>query len=78
MSDIKADEVLDCRGDVCPMPILKTKKAMDKLASGQILKMLSTDPGSSKDLLSWCERTGNELLKQEQVDGSFVYYVKKK
>ncbi|MDI6717022.1 MAG: sulfurtransferase TusA family protein [Actinomycetota bacterium] len=78
MSDIKADEVLDCRGDVCPMPILKTKKAMDKLASGQILKMQSTDPGSSKDLLSWCERTGNELLKQEQVDGSFVYYVKKK
>jgi len=78
MSDIKADEVLDCRGDVCPMPILKTKKAMDKLASGQILKMQSTDPGSSKDLLSWCERTGNELLKQEQADGCFIYYVKKK
>jgi len=75
---MKADEVLDAKGDVCPMPILKTKKAMDKLSPGQVLLMQSTDPGSHQDLVSWCERTGNELLQKEESDGVFSYYVKKK
>lgn len=75
---MEANETLDCRGDVCPMPILKTKKAMDKLSAGQVLLMQSTDPGSHNDLISWCERTGNELVQREESDGVFSYYVKKK
>ncbi|MCL6472218.1 MAG: sulfurtransferase TusA family protein [Firmicutes bacterium] len=78
MANIKADQVLDCKGDVCPMPILKTKKAMDSLSSGQVLQMMSTDPGSHNDLLSWCERTGNELIEKEDSGGVFTYYVRKK
>lgn len=78
MASVKADEVLDCKGDVCPMPILKTKKAMDKLSSGQVLLLQSTDPGSNNDLISWCERTGNELLEKEENGGVFSYYVRKK
>lgn len=78
MASVKADEVLDCKGDVCPMPILKTKKAMDKLASGQVLQMMSTDPGSANDLLSWCDRTGNAIVEKEEGGGVFTYYVKKK
>jgi len=75
---VKADQVLDCKGDVCPMPILKTKKAMDSLAPGQVLEMQSTDPGSHADLLSWCERTGNELLEKQEEGGVYTYWVKKK
>ncbi|HZD60974.1 MAG TPA: sulfurtransferase TusA family protein [Anaerolineae bacterium] len=75
---MQVDETLDCRGDVCPMPILKTKKAMDKLETGKVLLMQSTDPGSHNDLISWCERTGNELLQRDEADGVFSYYLKKK
>ncbi|MBE0447560.1 MAG: sulfurtransferase TusA family protein [Actinobacteria bacterium] len=75
---MQADEVLDCKGDVCPMPILKTKKAIGKLSPGQVLLMHSTDPGSHNDLISWCERTGNKLVQREEKDGVFSYYVEKK
>ena len=75
---MNADEVLNAQGDVCPMPILKTKKAMDKMSSGQVLLLTSTDPGSHQDLVSWCERTGNELVKHEEKDGVYSYWVKKK
>jgi len=60
------------------MPILKTKRAMDSLTSGQVLEMVSTDPGSANDLLSWCERTGNAIVGKEESGGVFTYYVKKK
>ncbi|NCO66387.1 MAG: hypothetical protein COW32_09555 [Candidatus Aquicultor secundus] len=78
MASVKSDQVLDCKGDVCPMPILKTKRAMDSLTSGQVLEMVSTDPGSANDLLSWCERTGNAIVGKEESGGVFTYYVKKK
>ncbi|MBS3909625.1 MAG: sulfurtransferase TusA family protein [Actinobacteria bacterium] len=75
---MQADEVLNAQGDVCPMPILKTKKAMDKLSTGQVLLLQSTDPGSHQDLVSWCERTGNKLVKHEEKDGVYSYWVEKK
>ena len=61
MNDIAFDQELDCRGLNCPLPILKTKKAMDGMSSGEVLKMTSTDPGSQNDITAWANRTGNEL-----------------
>jgi len=79
MSDqITPNEVLDCSGLSCPQPILKTKKAIKGLDSGQILKMTSTDPGTNKDMITFCEKTGNELIKVVEGDGSADFYVKKK
>ena len=78
MEDVKADETLDARGLSCPMPVLKTKKAMDNLESGQVLEILSTDPGTRNDLPSWTKRTGNEFLGEKQDEGFIRYYIKKK
>jgi tRNA 2-thiouridine synthesizing protein A len=62
----------------CPLPVLKTKKAIDELKSGQVLKMIATDPGSVNDMAAWSRRTGNELVRQQQSDGDFVFYLRKK
>jgi len=78
MNDIKADRILDCKGLNCPLPILKTKKAMDTMNSGEILKMISTDPGSRSDIKAWTNRTGNELLEVVQNDDEYTYYIRKK
>ena len=78
MSDLKPDEVLDCSGLSCPQPILKTKKAIKGMSSGQILKMTSTDPGTNKDMTTFCAKTGNELLEKEDRDGATDFYVKVK
>lgn len=71
-------EEINCAGMNCPLPILKTKKAIDALHSGDILKMTSTDPGSANDMTAWANRTGNEILKTEQNGGDFIFFVKKK
>jgi tRNA 2-thiouridine synthesizing protein A len=62
MDVIKEDQILDCSGLLCPMPIVKTSKAMKELQSGEILKMISTDAGSPPDIEAWSRQTGNELL----------------
>lgn len=74
---ITPDQVLDCSGLACPMPILKTKKAVDGMQVGQVLKMIATDPGSISDMEAWTSKTGHELLDQEQDGGKYVFYVKK-
>ena len=74
---IKEDVLLDCSGLLCPMPIVKTKKAIDVLQSGQILKMISTDAGSPPDIAAWSRQTGNELLLSTIVDEKFVFFLKK-
>lgn len=78
MSDITPNETLDCSGLSCPQPVLKTKKAIKGMSSGQILKMTSTDPGTNKDMVTFCEKTGNELLQVEEGDGSADFYIKVK
>lgn len=75
--DITVDVELDCRGLNCPLPVLKTKKAMDDMSSGQVLKMVSTDPGSQNDITAWAKRTGNELMDASHEGSDFVYYIKK-
>ncbi len=75
--DIKVDQTLDAKGLSCPLPILKTKKAVEALSKDQVLKVETTDPGSKNDMASWAKRTGNELLKQEEGQGLFTFYIKK-
>jgi len=72
------DKVLDARGLNCPLPILRTKKALTDLASGQVLKIIATDPGSVKDFQAFAKQTGNALLSSESGDGEFTFFMKKK
>jgi tRNA 2-thiouridine synthesizing protein A len=78
MEDIKPDQTLDARGLSCPMPVLKTKKAIESLTSGQVLEILSTDPGTRNDLPSWANRTGNTFMGEKEDQGFIRFYVKKK
>jgi len=75
---IKEDQVLDCSGMLCPLPVVKTSKAMKELQSGQILKMVATDPGAPPDMEAWSRQTGNEMLRSMQEDGKFVFFFRKK
>ena len=74
---IKEDVLLDCSGLLCPMPIVKTKKTIETLQSGQILKMISTDAGSPPDIAAWSRQTGNELLLSTTEGEKFVFFLKK-
>lgn len=78
MEEIKADQTLDARGLSCPMPVLKTKKAIETMQSGQILEILSTDPGTRNDMPGWAGRTGNTYLGEKEDQGYVRFYVKKK
>jgi tRNA 2-thiouridine synthesizing protein A len=75
---VTADEVLDCSGLACPMPILKTKKAVDALAPGQILKMIATDPGSVSDMDAWTSRTGHTLVESSVEGDTYTFFIQKK
>lgn len=72
------DKELDARGLSCPLPIVKTKKSLNDMTSGQVLKVLSTDSGSVKDMQAFANQTGNPLLETTQEGGAFVFYMKKK
>ena len=74
---IEADEVLDCKGLSCPMPILKMAKAIKKMDVGKVLEMQGTDPGSKQDVPAWCGKTGHELLEAEEEEGVYRYFVRK-
>jgi tRNA 2-thiouridine synthesizing protein A len=75
--ELKVDQVLDAKGLNCPLPILKTRKALNGLAQGNILKVLTTDPGSQKDMAAWASRTGNQIVKTEQAGNAYIFYIKK-
>ncbi len=77
MGSVNSDMELDCRGMSCPLPILKTKKAIDSLTAGQVLKMIATDPGSVNDINAWTKRTGNELVESAQNGGEFTFFLRK-
>ena len=72
------DKELDTRGLNCPLPILRTKKSLTDLTSGQVLKVLATDPGSVKDFQAFSRQTGNELLASENANNEFIFFMKKK
>ena len=72
------DKELDARGLNCPLPILRTKKALTDLRSGQVLKVLATDPGSVKDFQTFARQTGHELLSHAESNREFTFFMKKK
>jgi tRNA 2-thiouridine synthesizing protein A len=72
------DKDLDARGLNCPLPILRTKKALGELHSGQVLRIVATDPGSVKDFAAFCKQTGHELLSQADANKEFTFFMKKK
>ncbi len=75
---VKADKTLDASGLNCPLPVLKTKKAMSELSSGQVLEIITTDPGAKADIPAFCKRTGDELLEVVEEGGKIIFYLKKK
>ncbi len=72
-----ADQELDARGLNCPLPILRAKKALNGMSSGQTLHIVATDPGSVKDFEAFAKQTGNELLESSEANGEFSYLIKK-
>ena len=70
-------EKLDTRGMNCPLPILKTRKALNRINAGEILEVTATDPGSVKDMASFCDQTGNRLVASNESDNSFVFLIEK-
>lgn len=75
VTDVK--EVLDTSGLSCPLPVLKTKKAMKNLEIGELLKVISTDEGSKKDMAAWARMTGQELVDAFEDEGKYVFIIKK-
>jgi TusA-related sulfurtransferase len=73
-----AHKELDTRGLNCPLPILKAKKALADMASGQVLKVVSTDPGSMRDFQAFARQTGNELLEQQTQEADFIHYLRRR
>ncbi len=75
---MNCDKELDVRGLNCPLPILRTKKSLVDMTTGQVLKILATDPGSVIDFQVFADQTGNELLSLSETAGEFMSYLKKK
>jgi len=73
-----AQKELDTRGLNCPLPILKAKKALADMHSGEVLKVLATDPGSMRDFQAFARQTGNELLEQETNNDEFVHFLRRR
>lgn len=69
-------KTLDCSGLLCPMPVVKTRKAIKELQVGDILEMISTDPGSIPDMQAWSRQTGHELLEANDEGGKFRFFIK--
>ncbi|HYD97434.1 MAG TPA: sulfurtransferase TusA family protein [Noviherbaspirillum sp.] len=69
---------LDARGLNCPLPILKAKKALAEMTSGEILRVMATDPGSVRDFQAFARQTGNELVGQSENDKEFTFFMKRK
>lgn len=77
MTTLKADKTLDCTGMLCPVPVIKTSKAIKELQVGQVLQMVATDPGAPSDMEAWSRQTGNELLDSHKEGDKFVFYFRR-
>ena len=73
-----AQKELDTRGMNCPLPILKAKKALAEMSSGDVLKVVATDPGSVRDFQAFARQTGNELLEQISANDEFVHFLRRR
>jgi len=77
MTTQTATQTLDARNLSCPLPILRTKKALNNMATGELLSIQATDPGSVNDLSAFCQQTGNELVSSETGEGEFIFVIRK-
>jgi tRNA 2-thiouridine synthesizing protein A len=77
-TSIDAQKELDARGLKCPLPILKAKKALAELQSGDVLKVVATDPGSVRDFQAFARQTGNELVEQQSQGDEFIHYLRRR
>ena len=75
---MQIDKEIDTSGLNCPLPILKAKKALTDMQSGQVLKVIATDPGAWRDFEAFAKQTGNELVFQEKLDASLVFGLKRR
>ncbi|MFF2481419.1 sulfurtransferase TusA family protein [Paenibacillus sp. NPDC058071] len=74
---MNSDKVLDAKGLACPLPIVRTKKEIEKMEQGQVLEVHATDKGSKNDLTAWARSTGNELLGDAEENGVFKFWIRK-
>ncbi len=77
MAEFQITNTLDCKGMLCPMPVVKTKGAIKQLNVGEVLEMISTDPGSMPDMQAWAKQTGHELLEATDEGDFFRFIIKK-
>jgi tRNA 2-thiouridine synthesizing protein A len=77
MTEVDIAQTLDCRGLVCPMPVIKLSKAIKTIEKGAVLEMLATDPGSVPDLEAFRKQTGHEIVEQSQREGVFRFLVRR-
>lgn len=77
MADYEVAKEFDASGLRCPMPILQTKKQVQSIEVGQILKVIATDIGTKKDFPAWAERTGNEIIELVEEEGKLIWYIKR-
>lgn len=82
MSSLSFDKELDARGLMCPLPILRCKKALADIEGGQVLKVIATDPGSVKDFQAFCKQTGHEMAAFEEQEAvpkkEFIFHIRKR
>jgi tRNA 2-thiouridine synthesizing protein A len=78
MTDVlQPDRVLDCSGLLCPLPVIRTSKAIKEIAIGQVLKVIATDPGAPADMEAWARQTGNELIDAHEENGKCVFFFRR-
>ena len=75
---MKANKEVDARGLNCPLPILKAKKALAEMASGEVLRVVATDPGSMRDFQAFARQTGNELVEQNTVGDDYIHLLRRR
>lgn len=74
---MRVEKVLDAKGLACPMPVVKTKKAINEIESGQVLEVHTTDKGAKSDLTAWAKSTGHELLDYREENDVLIFLIKK-
>jgi tRNA 2-thiouridine synthesizing protein A len=74
----QTDREIDTRGLNCPLPILKAKKALSEMLSGQVLRVVATDPGSTRDFQAFSKQTGHELVNQAAAGGEFIHWLRRR
>ena len=77
MPDFNADHILDCRGALCPMPVIRLRDELDRIEVGAVIKVLATDPASVQDMPAFARNTGHELLESVTGAGVYEYYFRK-